>query len=342
MGIGRNPVTGVTHNSGRGLNVGASSVGAGVAAAAGFWPLHLGLTPVPDLRMPAHFCGARLRPQVDLYGRVPQCSGLEQRLRDSHRSDDLHRRRRAPCSRSWPVHHLSTTLVAARRRWLILAELEALMKGKRIAFSPDLDMPGRSRRGRSGADVAGVLSRDLGARAWRRPLPAWGRFGPELGCFFWRSCGALGRAAEMEDRMLAATSPYVSGEGAGLSGGGLHKHARAGNTPMWRRCTTFEEWDYLVTPVASVAHLSNGCSPPIGRTTRGTGWRGRNSCTCSTCRPAGRERPLRLHPCRTSSWPDRRKAVRSIWACSVCRCLPAAMLLLYAVPVLPTEPSACW
>src|SRR6266702_6057424 len=69
-GVSQSPLTGITHNPWKhGHNAGASSAGAGVAAAAGYGPLHLGSDGAGSIRMPAHFCGVYgLKPT---YGRVP-------------------------------------------------------------------------------------------------------------------------------------------------------------------------------------------------------------------------------------------------------------------------------
>jgi aspartyl-tRNA(Asn)/glutamyl-tRNA(Gln) amidotransferase subunit A len=69
-GLSRNPLTGITHNPWKhGFNAGASSAGAGVAAAAGYGPLHDGSDGMGSIRMPAHFCGVvGFKPT---YGRVP-------------------------------------------------------------------------------------------------------------------------------------------------------------------------------------------------------------------------------------------------------------------------------
>ncbi len=69
-GVSTSPLTGVTHNPWQhGMNAGASSAGAGVAAAAGYGPLHQGSDGAGSIRMPAHFCGVfGLKPS---FGRVP-------------------------------------------------------------------------------------------------------------------------------------------------------------------------------------------------------------------------------------------------------------------------------
>ena len=69
-GVSQSPLTGITHNPWKhGMNAGASSAGAGVAAAAGFGPLHQGSDGAGSIRMPSHFCGVfGLKPS---FGRVP-------------------------------------------------------------------------------------------------------------------------------------------------------------------------------------------------------------------------------------------------------------------------------
>ena len=69
-GVSQAPLTGITHNPWKkGFNAGASSAGAGVAAAAGYGPLHQGSDGAGSIRMPAHFCGVfGIKPS---FGRVP-------------------------------------------------------------------------------------------------------------------------------------------------------------------------------------------------------------------------------------------------------------------------------
>ena len=69
-GVSHSPLTGITHNPWKhGYNAGASSAGAGVAAAAGYGPLHVGSDGAGSIRMPSHFCGIfGIKPT---YGRVP-------------------------------------------------------------------------------------------------------------------------------------------------------------------------------------------------------------------------------------------------------------------------------
>ena len=69
-GVSHAPLTGITHNPWKhGFNAGASSAGAGVAAAAGYGPLHQGSDGAGSIRMPSHFCGIfGIKPS---FGRVP-------------------------------------------------------------------------------------------------------------------------------------------------------------------------------------------------------------------------------------------------------------------------------
>ena len=72
-GVSRSPLTGVTHNPWRhGYNTGASSAGAGAAAAAGFGPLHQGLRRCRLHSHAAHFSGVfGLKPTWGVIPHVP-------------------------------------------------------------------------------------------------------------------------------------------------------------------------------------------------------------------------------------------------------------------------------
>ena len=69
-GVSHSPSTSITSNPWKqGYNTGASSAGAGAAAAAGYGPLHQGSDGAGSIRMPSHFSGIfGLKPT---YGRVP-------------------------------------------------------------------------------------------------------------------------------------------------------------------------------------------------------------------------------------------------------------------------------
>tara|TARA_R110000751_G_scaffold91063_10_gene178511 strand:+ start:297 stop:1718 length:1422 start_codon:yes stop_codon:yes gene_type:complete len=251
-GISRNPVTGVTHNPwGRGLNAGASSAGAGVAAAAGFGPLHLGSDGAGSIRMPAHFCGVfGLKPT---YGRVPHIPV----------SNNDYGTYIGPMSRTvadsalmlkvmagpHPLDHTSAEAPPADYP----ARLDAPLKGRRIAYSPDFG------HARVDPEVAEVVARavrtleDLGAEV-EEISPPWGPAGPAIGRFFWAAF--LGRRAALledhADRMGADLVACIR-EGA---------HFSATEYLDWRErkyayvagiAQTLQAFDFLVSPACSVA-----------------------------------------------------------------------------------------
>lgn len=203
-GLSRNPVTGVTHNPwGRGLNAGASSAGAGVAAAAGFGPLHLGSDGAGSIRMPAHFCGIfGFKPTYGRVPHVPVCNNdyatyigpMTRSVADAALMLEV-------MAGPHPLDHTCCEAPPAP----YLDRLQATMKGKRIAFSPDLG------HARVDPDIAGIVrsatavfAEALGAEVIET-TPAWGPLGPELGRFFWSAL--WGRRAplleEWADRMDA-------------------------------------------------------------------------------------------------------------------------------------------
>src|SRR5450755_3386973 len=137
MGVSNSPLTGVTHNPWKlGLNAGASSAGAGVGAAAGYGPLHQGSDGAGSIRMPAHFCGVYgIKPS---FGRVPyypvgtgdltsHMGPMTRTVADGALMLEL---------MAGP-HHLDYTTLEA---WpaAYSARLSDWVKGKKIAYSPDL------------------------------------------------------------------------------------------------------------------------------------------------------------------------------------------------------------
>lgn len=251
-GISRNPVNGVTHNPwGRGLNAGASSAGAAVAAAAGFGPLHLGSDGAGSIRMPAHFCG--IFGHKPTYGRVPHipvsqndyATYIGPMTRTVADAALMLRIMAGP-------HHLDHTSAEAPPADYP-ALLDAPLKGKRIAWSPDY---GHARVDPEVAEVVAAAVRrfeDLGAEV-EKISPAWGPKGPEIGRFFWKVF--QGRRAdlleEFEDRMGADLVACMR-EGA---------HYTAADYLAWRErkyayvaeiAETLNRYDFLVSPTASVA-----------------------------------------------------------------------------------------
>ena len=169
-GVSRSPLTGITHNPWKhGYNAGASSAGAGAAAAAGFGPLHQGSDGAGSIRMPSHFCGVfGLKPS---FGRVPVLSGQHRRSDVAYRADDPHRGgRRADAGgdvRAAPARLHDVGGLAGG----LLRRLHEGIKGKRIAYSPDLGVA------RVDPDVAALVQAaaarftELGAHVEEVPTP---------------------------------------------------------------------------------------------------------------------------------------------------------------------------
>ena len=137
-GVSRSPLTGITHNPWKhSYNAGASSAGAGVAAAAGYGPLHQGSDGAGSIRMPSHFCGVfGLKPS---YGRVPSYPVAGTGDYTSHNG---------PMTRTVADSALMLQIISGPA-WQDHTSLEAWpadyparlhhgIKGKRVAFSADL------------------------------------------------------------------------------------------------------------------------------------------------------------------------------------------------------------
>lgn len=106
-------ISGITHNPwGRGLNAGASSSGAGVAAACGYGPLHQGGDGAGSIRMPAHFSGVYgLKPT---HGRVP----------------------------NWPMSNNDlATHIGPLTRSVVTALMTQAMAGPHVSVSTSLEAP---------------------------------------------------------------------------------------------------------------------------------------------------------------------------------------------------------
>jgi aspartyl-tRNA(Asn)/glutamyl-tRNA(Gln) amidotransferase subunit A len=251
-GVSQSPLTGITNNPWKhGFNAGASSAGAGAAAAAGYGPLHLGSDGAGSIRMPSHFCGIfGLKPS---FGRVPLWP-----MSNNDTATHI-----GPMTRTVADAALMLHAMAGPHPWDYLsleappadyaAHLGAGLRGKRIAFSPDLG------HARVDADVAAVVAdavrafEAVGATV-EQVTPEWGPLGPELGEFFWRTV-YIGRSALL-DRWEAKMDPGL----VALIRSGLPITAREFMLMRTRKfdyCRAihefFADWDYLVTPAASVA-----------------------------------------------------------------------------------------
>lgn len=250
-GLSYSPRTGVTHNPwAKGMNAGASSAGAAVAAAAGFGPLHLGSDGGGSIRMPSHFCSVfGLKPT---YGRVPHVpvsnndygTHIGPMTRTVAESAAMLRVMAGP-------HYLDHTSSEAPPPDY-LAALEQSMKGKRIAFSIDLGHarvdPDVERAIRAAAEVF----KSLGAVV-EEVTPSWGPKGVDLARFFWAAKEArrLSILPEWEDRMgpdfvacMRAGGHYTSAD---------YLHRRQDKYDYLAEMQTFlEDWDFFLTPGSSV------------------------------------------------------------------------------------------
>jgi aspartyl-tRNA(Asn)/glutamyl-tRNA(Gln) amidotransferase subunit A len=251
-GVSRSPLTGITSNPWKlGYNAGASSAGAGAAAAAGFGPLHQGSDGAGSIRMPSHFCGVfGLKPS---FGRVPYypvgVGDLTSHIGPMTRTV-------ADGALMLEVmagpHDLDyTTLEAGPANYL--ARLNEGVKGKRIAYSPDL---GVARVDPEVADlVKAAVARftELGAIVEQVPTP-WAKDGPELIRFFWSAhLTRLARylpkwQAEMDPGLVACIKDSDNVSVARYQEMREHKMDYIANIHRW-----FRDWDFLLTPSVSVA-----------------------------------------------------------------------------------------
>lgn len=250
-GLSYSPRTGITHNPwGKGLNAGASSAGAAVAASAGFGPLHLGSDGGGSIRMPAHFCSIfGLKPT---YGRVPHVPV----------SNNDYGTHIGPMTRTVAEsavmlqilagpHYLDHTSCEATPPDYAAA-LAASMKGKRIAFSVDL---GHARVDpeveRVFRDAAAVFA-SLGAVV-TEVTPSWGPKGVDLARFFWAAKEArrLSILPEWEDQMGPDFVACMRAGGSYTSSDYLNRRQEKYDY-IAEMQTFLEDWDFFLTPAASV------------------------------------------------------------------------------------------
>ncbi len=135
-GCGDSPLTGITHNPWKvGYNAGGSSAGAGALAAAGVGPLHQGSDGGGSIRMPASFCGIYgFKPS---FGRVPYAPMPNNDMQSHIGPMTRTVADAALLMEVWsgPDDRDMTSLEG--RPAAYLAELEADVRGLRVAWSPD-------------------------------------------------------------------------------------------------------------------------------------------------------------------------------------------------------------
>ncbi|HBH04303.1 MAG TPA: amidase [Candidatus Rokubacteria bacterium] len=136
-GIGDSPLTGITRNPWNpALTTGGSSAGAGAAAAAGIGPLHQGSDGAGSIRIPSGFCGIYgLKPS---FGRVPTWPV----------SNTDYASHVGPMTRTVADAALMLSVMAGPDEWDrtsleappadYVGQLDAGIKGLRVAWSPDL------------------------------------------------------------------------------------------------------------------------------------------------------------------------------------------------------------
>ncbi len=251
-GVSHSPLTGITHNPWKfGYNAGASSAGAGAASAAGYGPLHQGSDGAGSIRMPSHFCGVfGIKPS---FGRVPyypvstgdmtsHMGPMSRTVADSALMLEV-------MAGPHPLDY--TTLEAGPAHYL--ARLHEGVKGKKIAYSPDLG------HARVDPDVAALVRRaaerftELGATVEEVKTP-WAAPGPELVRFFWSA--HLTRlqpylekwASQMDPGLVACIEASENVSIAEYQAARERKMPYIASIHRW-----FEDWDFLLTPSVSVA-----------------------------------------------------------------------------------------
>jgi aspartyl-tRNA(Asn)/glutamyl-tRNA(Gln) amidotransferase subunit A len=251
-GVSHCPLTGITHNPWKcGYNAGASSAGAGAACAAGFGPLHQGSDGAGSIRMPSHFCGVfGLKPS---FGRVPYypvgTGDLTSHMGPMTRTVADSALMLEVMAGPHPLDY--TTLEAGPAAYH--TRLYEGIKGKRIAYSPDLGLA------RVDPDVAALVKAaaerfvELGATVEEVPTP-WAAPGPELIRFFWSAHMTRLQPhlekweSQMDPGLVACIKASDNVSVAEYQAARERKMPYVANIHRW-----FEDWDFLLTPSVSVA-----------------------------------------------------------------------------------------
>lgn len=252
-GVSQAMISGITHNPwGKGLNAGASSSGAGVAAASGYGPLHQGGDGAGSIRMPAHFSGVYgLKPT---HGRVPNWP-----MSNNDLATHI-----GPLTRSVEDAALMTQAMAGPHVWDYTSleappqdyagQLKAMdMKGRRIAYSPDFG------HARVDPEVAEVVAKavaafeEMGAHV-EEVRPDWGPLGPELARFFWPATfsGRLDALPEFESRMDPGFVAMIR-HAAGFTASQFMQMRLRRFDYVQKIHEFMEGYDFLLSPAVSVA-----------------------------------------------------------------------------------------
>ena len=251
-GVSHSPLTGITHNPWKfGYNAGASSAGAGAAAAAGFGPLHQGSDGAGSIRMPSHFCGVfGLKPS---FGRVPaypvsagdftsHYGPMTRSVADSALMLEV-------MAGPHPLDY--TSLEAGPANYL--ARLHEGIRGKRVAYSPDLGVARVDPEVAALVRAAAARFAELGAIVEEVKTP-WAKDGPEMIRFFWAAhmTRLMPHLAKWEDQMdpglVACIKDAEDVPVASYQAMRERKMAYVAEIHRW-----FQDWDFLLTPSVSVA-----------------------------------------------------------------------------------------
>lgn len=251
-GISRSPRTGITSNPWRhGYNAGASSAGAGAAAAMGFGPLHQGSDGAGSIRMPAHFCGVvGMKPT---FGRVPyypmplvepvaHAGPITRNVRDAALMLQV---------MAGPHPLDATTLDAEPPQYASL--LTADLTGKRVAFSADFGQVRIDDEVRRIFLEALPFLSSIGVELVE-VTPAWISEARDLIKVFWPTnhlplVPTLDEYRAVMDPALVACAEAETG----LSLIEYQLVRQRKNRLVEAMHAWFSEFDFLVTPTASVA-----------------------------------------------------------------------------------------
>ncbi|MCP4559067.1 MAG: amidase [Bosea sp.] len=251
-GVSMSPRTGVTNNPWRhGYNAGASSAGAGAAAAAGFGPLHQGSDGAGSIRMPAHFCGVvGMKPT---FGRVPYCpmplvepvahaGPITRHVRDAALMLEV---------MAGPHPLDTTTLDSEPPPYASLLDTD--LCGKRVAISPDFGELRVDQEVRRVFAEALPALESLGLELIE-VTPPWVPEARELIRVFWPTnhlhlVPTLDEYRALMDPALVACAEA----GTRLSVIELHMVRQRKNRLVETMHAWFRQFDYLITPSASVA-----------------------------------------------------------------------------------------
>lgn len=251
-GVSRSPLTGITHNPWKqGYNAGASSAGAGAAAAAGYSALHQGSDGAGSIRMPSHFCGLfGLKPS---YGRVPNhpvgAGDYTSHIGPMTRTVGDGALMMQVMAGPHPLDH--TSLEAWPGDYV--GRLDDGVRGRRVAFSADL---GHARVDPEVAALVRAAAENFAAGGGFTMIdvkPAWGPVGRDLARIMWsahmtRTAAQLPKFEhQMDPGLVACIRDGERVTMAQYQDARMRKLAYCADIQVW-----FEDWDFLITPTVSV------------------------------------------------------------------------------------------